>query len=525
VFELRDYQARTVDRAFRIPDQPIFVAPTGSGKTVMQAFIAKEAMNRGYHTAILTPRVEIFTQTHDCLEEVCGIENVATLRAGKSWNSYKPVHVVSWPTLVSKMKKGINWMPKVEVVMVDESHLSLAPKVKEILEYYQPRAKVIGFTATPARSSGTGLGDFYSEIVPVTTVPKLIAEGFLNPNEYWAGSYADVTGVGLQNGDYNSKELGERSMPLVGDVVDNWLRLAKDRHTIVFVVNIKHGKALLDRFLEVGVNADFIHSKMQPPERAKIVERFKAGQIQVLINVTIASYGFDSPTVDCIVLARRTKSIVLHLQMLGRSMRPGDLLTNLIEKLRWISPSWWAGEKKRPTMVLDHADNVRTLGRAEDLYRWQLKKGKKACTNVTLEKTQRDGTEREIRCEKCSYLITGRRDCPQCGHEAPIAGEDVATVDADLVRISEFRNKPVGEGFPKAEIFYRMLLYHQRETGVKPGFVAAKFKQKVGDWPPREWVDLAGIPPDAHVRNWLLKEKQNYARRASYARAAAKRKG
>ena len=519
---LRDYQERTVDRAFKVPDQPIFCAATGSGKTVMQAFVARRALEQGYASAILTPRQEIFTQTHEALDDICGLSNVATLSArSKSWNSFKPIHVVSWPTLISRMKKSETWMPKVDFVQVDECHLSLAPKMLEILKYYNPRAKVIGWTATPARATGLGLGDFYSEIVPVTTVPKLIADGYLNPNEYWAGSFADVSGIGTMNGDYNNKQLALASMPLVGDIVENWLRLASDRHTIVFAVNIGHAEALTDRFLEAGVVAAAIHNKLDDVLRDEIVRKFKAGIIQVLVNVTIASYGFDSATVDCTVLARRTKSIVLHLQMLGRGMRPGMDTAGLIDKYEWTSPSWWKSGQKRVTMVLDHADNVRQLGEAEDLYRWVLTKGKKACTNVTKEKAK--GAESELNtCESCGYEFKGRRDCPKCGWEIPFTRADVATIDADLVRISEERNLPVGEGFPNREMFFRMLKGFATEKKYKVGFIAVKYKSKTGDYPPNNWENMAGIPPSPQVLAWLKKEQQNYARRKSYGRSSEK---
>lgn len=493
-FKLRDYQERVVERAFKVPDNPIFCAATGSGKTIMQAFIARKALEQGYHTAILTPRKEIFLQTQNSLSDVVGPHNVATLRSGQSWNAYKPVHVVSWPTLVARMKKSVAWMPKVDLVLVDEAHLSMAPKVLEILHYYQPRAKVIGFTATPARKNGKGLGEFYTEIVPVTTVPKLIADGFLNPNEYWAGTYADVTGVQMAQGDYNNKQLSDASMPLIGDVVENWLRLASDRHTIVFAVDIGHAEGLTDRFLEAGVSAACIHSELEDTRRDDVVMRFKSREIQVLVNVTIASYGFDAPSVDCVVLARRTKSIVLHLQMLGRGMRPDD--------------------GKRATMVLDHANNVRTLGEAEDLYRWTLDGGKKAVSNVTKEKVKNKNEElRACEGEGCGHMFSGRRDCPKCGWEAPFARADVSTVDADLVLISEARNKPVGKGFPNAEMFYRMLKHHSDEKGYKTGFAAVKFKEKTGEWPANTWTDLAAVPPSAQVRSWLKGMQIRYAKR------------
>jgi len=128
MFELREYQEASVERSLAATDRPIECAPTGSGKTVIQAFIAKRALDAGDGTAILTPRVEIFRQSHSVLQDVCGVNNVTTLSATtRNWNPYKPVHIVSWPTLIARKRKSDAWFPDVRRVLVDEAHLSWPP--------------------------------------------------------------------------------------------------------------------------------------------------------------------------------------------------------------------------------------------------------------------------------------------------------------------------------------------------------------------------------------------------------------
>jgi hypothetical protein len=125
-------------------------------------------------------------------------------------------------------------------------------------------------------------------------------------------------------------ELSDACALLVGDVIDNWLRLARDRHTVVFAVDIAHCEMLHERFLEVGVASGRVHNKMTDEARAETIRKFRSRELQVLVNVTIASYGFDCPEVDCIVAARPTQSIVLWLQCLGRGMRYTPTATECI---------------------------------------------------------------------------------------------------------------------------------------------------------------------------------------------------
>lgn len=500
-YKLRDYQQKAVDQAMALTpeDRPIFCAPTGSGKTIMQAFIAKLNMDRGLKTAILTPRAEIFDQTHSALRNICGYDKVTALRQGHNYDPGKPVQVVSWPTLTKRIKKSELWLPPVDCAQLDEAHL-MAKQVAAVMERYKDEIVVPGWSATPARKTGKGLGKYFTRIDLVTTVRQLVHEGHLTPCEYWGGKLPDLKGVRTQAGDYVSTKLSERCALLVGDVVDNWLRLARDRQTIVFAVDVAHAEALTERFVEAGISAAALHNRLSDEKRATVVNDFRAGFVQVLVNVTIASYGFDCPQVDCIVAARPTKSLVLWLQMLGRGMRP------------------YPG--KDACMVLDHADNTRTLGHAEDLYHWELDETDYGVRNKTLEDKEDRPVDQDHTCGECSYMFSGTRECPRCGWEVPFSARDVAVVDAELVRIGKNMIEPLGEGWPNHETFYRMLRHHAARLNKPTTWAWHRYKEKVGHPPLREWVDLAHIPPVPRVKNWITSSNMRYVKgRAKLSRA------
>lgn len=515
--EERQYQYDDVNHAMNhgIDHKVIHCAPTGSGKTIIQAKICKREIDRGDCTAILTPRDIIFNQTANIVTDLCGLENVAILRAkrpGEGWNPSKPVHIVMWPTLIARTRRDDFWFPNVQRVLVDECHLSMAPKILEILHHYAPKAKIDGYTATPARQTGKGLGRFFTEIKHVTTVRQLVKDGYLCPLEYWGGRTSDLEGIRIQRGDYEVKKLSDRMIPLVGDVVDNWLRLSADRHTIVFAVDIAHCEMLAHRFKAVGIRAAALHVRMDTDDRDRTVAAFKSGNIQVLCNVSIASYGFDAPSVNCIVIARPTKSIVLHLQMIGRGMRPG--IDEQGERI--TDPN---DPDFKTCMVLDHAGNVPALGMADDLYRWRLDEGRSATARVN-EKGETDEAAVHV-CDECGHIFSQSRVCPKCGWKVPFSKRDVAAVDADLVRIGKSMVERLPEGWPSHEQTYRMLIHYGRMKGYKNGWAAMKFKQMTEVFPPHHWNDFAGVQPSGRVLNWITKQQQNYARRASYAKKAA----
>lgn len=508
--EPRQYQADDVTYAMNhgIKDRVIHCASTGSGKTVMQGLICKREMDRGNGTAILTPRNEIFGQTYEMVAGLCGASNVSKLRAyrkAEQWNPVNPVHVVSWPTMIARAKKSDFFFPDVKRVLVDECHLSMAPKILEMLEHYAPKAVIDGYTATPARMTGKGLGRFFTEIKHVTSVRQLIKDGYLAPVEYWGGATPDLKGIKIQRGDYEVGKLSKACITLVGDVVENWLRLAAERHTIVFAVDIAHCEMLAHKFKAVGIKAAPLHVRMDQEDRDEVVRQFKAGEIQVLVNVSIASYGFDAPIVDCVVIARPTKSIVLHLQMIGRGMRPAVNESGN----RIADPS---DPNFKICMVLDHAGNVQNLGQADDLFRWRLDDGKDACENWS-KRDESGEREKSVThtCQECWHIFSESRVCPKCGWKVPFSKQDVETADGDLVRIGKKLLDKLPEGWPSHEVFYAMLIGYGASKGYKPGWASVKYKEKVNEWPERHWMNMASVPMSPIIKNWIISRNIAYA--------------
>jgi DNA repair protein RadD len=493
MFELRTYQRQAIDLAYqRVGEghRPIICAPTGSGKTVIAGHIAREAMAQNKRVLWMTGREEILKQTFSTFNEICGRGSVGILMCDeRPWWFYPPVTVASWDTLKARWDKADVWRIPADVVLIDECHLSLSEKMSQtIMPHYQAKT-VIGLTATPARRSGRGLGSYFTRIVQVRSVQQLIGEGFLAPCEYWAGSHVDVSRLRTdrKTNDFQEEDVAQAAMDgkLIGDVPDNWLRLAKDRHTIGFAVNIAHAQALTERFQAAGIATDVIHSKMARETRGEITSKFRAQKIQVLWNVGIATYGFDCPSISCVILARPTKSIVLHHQMIGRGLRPKA--------------------DGGYCMVLDHADNVRRLGCIEDEIRWRLDEGKEAAVNTT-----RDGDPTRNKaaqappteCGSCHYVFSRSRICPKCGWEKPTAARDLESVPADLVKVRNARSAVKLEQQDK-RAWYLMARAWCIEHGKKPGMAWHRYREKFGEDAPAVWNRMATIPPDVRVASYM----------------------
>jgi ATP-dependent helicase IRC3 len=144
-----------------------------------------------------------------------------------------------------------------------------------------------------------------------------------------------------KNGDFVSSSLSRAVNTHVNNeaAVATWFdRCANRRSTIVFCVDISHINDLANTFRSHNVDARFVTGNTSNQVRANTIDAFKRGEFPVLLNCGVFTEGTDIPNIDCVILARPTKSRNLLVQMIGRGMRlsPGkenchviDMVTSL----------------------------------------------------------------------------------------------------------------------------------------------------------------------------------------------------
>jgi len=316
------------DRSPAKPDAPIYVLPTGAGKTIVAAAVIEHATGFGWRTLVLTHRREIIKQTS---LKIAG-EDHGIILAGLTVDLAAPVQIASIQTLWARcMRTSKLPLPAADLIIIDECHHVAARTWRTILQAY-PNARLIGLTATPCRSDGRGLGNYFSTIIEGPQIPELIADGFLVPTVYYAPVEPDLRGVQTRQGDYVIHQLADRMNrdDLVGDIVTNWHKFAERRKTLVFCVDVAHSLHVRNEFVKSGVRAEHIDGSTPKPERDAALARLASGETELIANCMVLTEGYDLPALGCIVLARPTKQIGLFRQMAGRGLRPAPNKQNLI---------------------------------------------------------------------------------------------------------------------------------------------------------------------------------------------------
>lgn len=406
--ELRDYQRGSVEDLrgnFRSGvKRNLLVSPTGSGKTVLFVYVTKGAASRGLRVLILTHRAEILAQICRTLT-TWGVPH-ATLTAGRSVPPGYQVMVASVQTLCRRLEGS----PAPDLVVIDEAHHSCAGSWVKVFAAY-PKAFYLGVTATPERLDGKGLGDFYHGMVMGPRVAWLIENGFLSRPRYFSPAHTvDVSAFRKVAGEFNKKDASAAMdrPSITGDAVDHYRRLAHGRTAIAFCVSIAHAEHVSAQFNAAGIPAEVIDGTMDDAARQAILDRLRSGDTLVLVSVDLVSEGFDLPAVGATILLRPTASLALHLQQVGRGLRPAP--------------------GKTDTIVLDHVGNCTRHGLAEEDREWSLEgfSAKKRKKEVILETKQ---------CPECFAIHAGPR-CPECGHVRKSPIRKLEQRDGELKELS-----------------------------------------------------------------------------------------
>lgn len=411
---LRPYQEQLLEdirSKMRLGHRRILaVMPTGAGKGTTIAFMVSEATRRGHRVLILAHRAELIA---DLSQRIHGLGiNHGILASGYREDLRHPIQVGSVQTVVRRLGR----IPPPSMVIQDEAHHLVAGNMwGRIIETW-PTAFLIGKTATPQRLSGQGLGmghgGFFTTMVMGPDAAWLTQEGFLVPARIFAPPGIDLSAVkrfDTAKGRHDSDAILRQGQAM-GDAVSHYRRTIEAEHNgtaIAFCCSVDHADALATAFNNEGIRAARLDGSMDRGERRRLIADLGAGLLKVLTSCDIISEGTDIPSVTGAILLRPTDSLGLHLQQVGRVLRPAPGKTHAI--------------------VNDHVGNSLRHGLPTDPREWSLEgqqKRKRAASDALPVKV----------CQQCfSTLASTEPTCPICGFIFPAAARrELTVVDGTL---------------------------------------------------------------------------------------------
>lgn len=455
IFSLRRYQNDCVEKVRscirRLVSCILLVLPTGGGKTVIFTYMAQRASEKGNKSLILVHRIELLRQTSKALAKF-------EVDHGLVNPSYTPnfsanTQVASVQTIVNRLTYflAINWIP--DFIIVDEAHHATAGSWRKVIDFFKqlnPKLVVIGVTATPTRSDGQGLGieagGMFAEMVSGPPPKWMTEQGFLVKAKVLSPPKGfNREDLPKKRGDYNAKELENliNKPTITGDAVDHYRSTCESVKrripAIMFCVSVEHTEEVAQEFRNNGFKFYAIDGTTDDDTRKRVLDGLLDGSVEGVCSCDLINEGTDVPAAKYAGLLRPTKSLGLHLQQIGRILRPvyadGYDLETKEGRLAAIAASDYP-----EAYVADHVGNVGYLvdgvfvenhGLPEKEHEWGLegeiktKRGKKIDTSVKVQM-----------CKSCFHVHEPAPVCPECGHVYETKDNSPKKVEGQLQEIT-----------------------------------------------------------------------------------------
>lgn len=321
--ELRPYQQEAKDAIFDQwasgVNKTLLVLPTGCGKTIVFAKVTEDCVRNGDRVLILAHRGELLEQAADKIMQTTGL-NCAVEKAEQSClGSWFRITVGSVQSLMRETRLARFPEEYFDTIIIDEAHHCISDSYQRVLHHF-PEAKVLGVTATPDRGDMKNLGQVFESLAYEYTLPKAIKEGYLSPiKAVTIPLRVDLTGVGIQSGDFKAGDLGTALDPYLEQIAAEMENYCMEKKTVVFLPLVKTSQKFRDILVSHGFRAAEVNGESQ--DRVEVLRDFAAGKYNVLCNSMLLTEGWDCPDVDCVVVLRPTKVRSLYCQMVGRGTR------------------------------------------------------------------------------------------------------------------------------------------------------------------------------------------------------------
>ena len=397
-FTLHNYQETLVNKTRKSYANgyraPCVVAPCGAGKSVIIAEIARMTTLKGNRVLFLVHRKELIEQIQETFQKNGVFMDLVYFG------------------MVQSVVRRLDRINKPDLIITDENHHGLASSYRKIYDHFSDVLR-LGFTATPIRLNGSGLGDINDILIEEVDAKWLIENGYLSPYKYYAPKLIDTEKLklnSLREFSSTSIDAAMNEKKIYGDAIRHYKQLADGEQAIAYCHSVEASKQVAYEFQQEGINAIHLDAKTPKSEREAIIQKFRDREIRVLCNVDLIGEGFDVPDCSTVIMLRPTQSLSLFIQQAMRGMRyrPG-----------------------KTSIIIDHVDNVRRHGLPDTERTWSLdgKKQIKGKAEVPIKE-----------CTNCFAVYPpAEKTCPECGHVPEVKEQKDYEIDetAELEAVTE----------------------------------------------------------------------------------------
>ena len=303
-------------------NKALVIAATGTGKTFMSAFDAKQFNPK--KLLFIVHREEILRNAKETFEKV-----IPTVSKGLYTGNQKDKEVDYLFATVQTISRYYKEYPKdfFDYIIFDEAHHLGGETYQKLIDYFEPRF-LLGMTATPERCDDFNIFEcFDGHVALEVRLREALEENLVIPFHYFG--IRDIEGIDLS--DVNLDQIQEITKRLkvnerVEFIIEQMRLFGHDgevRKAIGFCVSIEHAEYMAQKFNEAGIVSACLTGKNTPEERQIIISRLEDDKdpLEIIFTVDIFNEGVDIPSINVVLMLRPTQSPIIFIQQLGRGLR------------------------------------------------------------------------------------------------------------------------------------------------------------------------------------------------------------
>lgn len=343
VRELRPYQEQAItaiDKAFREGkrDTVLALAPSGGKTFTAVRYCESFWLSKGKRVLWLAHREELIDQAANDVAEYCEGRTVSKwYHAGKDLSG--DIVVASVPSYRSLLNAIKSMGAQFGLIVIDECHHAAGQTYKNIYEEV-PHEFRLGLSGTPKRMDEKEFG--FTNIGFQAGYRMLAQAGWCASDRYIRFRTKQSHMLSVRGGEFTASSMKPLNNAPRNDLIADFFfkhrtpegceckQKCKTTHWpgMFYACDIEHSYSIRDALMETArerghksFRCAVVTGETPKEERRDIIEMYKEGRIDAIVNCQVFTEGTDLPQIRSIHLCRPTASETLWLQMALRGAR------------------------------------------------------------------------------------------------------------------------------------------------------------------------------------------------------------
>lgn len=295
----------------------LLVSATGTGKTFLSAFDV--LATKPQRVLFLAHRRRIIDASRACYERLLGnMHSFDTYQTGKSISNATCVFA-----MCSSVAKHLSdFRPdEFDYIVIDETHRTGSQGYQSIMSHFTPRF-YLGMTATPNRTDGYDVFALFNHVIAFQiTLQDALAEEMLAPFHYFGIHDLEIDDETVEDTALFGRLTSDERVRHITEKIEEYSIAKSNRRGLIFCNRNAEAEELSRKFNALGYRTTAISGQDSDEVRDVAISRLEAGELEYIFSVDIMNEGVDIPSLNQIIMLRRTDSAIIFIQQLGRGLR------------------------------------------------------------------------------------------------------------------------------------------------------------------------------------------------------------